>query len=296
MLNLNDLYFFVAAVENGGFAAASRRLGVPKSTLSKRVADLEQRLDTRLIHRSSRRFVLTDLGREFHDRARAALTEAEAAEEVVRRQVAEPSGTVRITASVPVAQQQLAGHLPRLARTYPKLQLQLEVSDRFVDVVQEGFDIAVRSHFAALPDSGLVQRRLSTQAIILVASAGYLRKRKRPASVEALGSHAGLLSSAAAGTWELTGRHGQVERVSPIPSLIANESTVLVEAAIAGLGVACLPERMCRAALQARRLVRVLPHWSAGTVTTTLLMPHRRGRLPGVRAAVDFLVECLGKD
>src|SRR5687768_2220910 len=113
MLNLNDLQFFVAAVEAGGFAAASRRLGVPKSTISKRVAELEHALSARLIHRTSRSFTLTDLGRDFHDHARAALIEAEAAEATVRTRQAEPAGNVRITAAVPTAQLLLARHLPR---------------------------------------------------------------------------------------------------------------------------------------------------------------------------------------
>ncbi|MFY0576477.1 LysR family transcriptional regulator [Cystobacter fuscus] len=104
MLNLNDLALFVAAIEHGGFAAAARRLGVPKATISKRVAELEASLDARLVHRTSRSFTLTEVGRDFHERARAVLIEAEAAEQVVRGRVAEPSGTVRLTASVPTAQ------------------------------------------------------------------------------------------------------------------------------------------------------------------------------------------------
>ena len=138
VLNLNDLVFFVSAVEHGGFAAASRRLGLPKSTISKRVAVLEEQLSARLIHRTSRSFTLTELGRDFYEHARGALIEAEAAEAIVRDRQAEPSGTVRISASVPVAQLQLAACLPRLARLHPKLRLQLDVSDRFVDLPQEG--------------------------------------------------------------------------------------------------------------------------------------------------------------
>src|SRR5690554_6415818 len=125
MLNLNDLVHFVAAVEQGGFAAASRRLGVPKSTISKRVALLEKDLAVRLIHRTSRSFTLTELGRDFYEHARGALIEAEAAEAIVRRRQAEPSGTVRITASIPDAQLHLAQCLPKLALMYPKLKLQL---------------------------------------------------------------------------------------------------------------------------------------------------------------------------
>lgn len=293
MLNLNDLVLFVAAVENGGFAAASRRLGLPKSTISKRVAELEDALSTRLIHRTSRSFTLTELGRDFYDHARAALIEAEAAEAIVRRRQAEPSGTVRISASVPVAQLDLAAHLPRLARAYPKVRVELDVTDRFVDVLQEGVDIAVRSHFAPLPDSGLVQRQLLVEPIILVAAPGYIDLHGMPQSPAELQDHLGLLTAPSAGVWQLFDAHGQRGEVSPQRAMVANESVVLIAAAMAALGVVCLPERMCRDAIAASHLVRVLPAWNAGTVTTSLVMPHRRGQLPAVRATVEFLVECF---
>ncbi len=296
MINLNDLVFFVAAVEHGGFAPASRRLGLPKSTLSKRVAELEDALQARLIHRSSRSFTLTDVGRDFYEHARASIIEAEAAQDAVRQRVAEPSGTVRITASVPVAQEQLAPHLPRLAQRFPRLRVQLDVTDRFVDVVQEGYDIAVRSHFAALPDSDLVQRQVRRESIVLVASPGYLDAASVPAVPDALEHHARLLSGPGVNRWTLVreGAEADVVQVATSARLIANESQVLRAAAIAGLGIACLPESLCRQDLADGRLRRVLPEWHAGRVTTTLVMPHRRGQLPGVRATVDFLVECLG--
>lgn len=294
MLNLNDLKFFVAAIEHGGFAAAARRLGVPKSTVSKRVAELETALGARLILRTSRSFTLTEAGRDFHEHARAALIEAEAAEDAVRSRASEPSGTVRITASVPTAQFDLAPHLPRLARLYPRLHLQLDVTDRFVDVVQEGYDIAVRSHFAPLPDSGLVQRRARVNPIVLVASPDYLAQRGTPDTPEALAQHDGLLTAPGATSWQLGDGQGRVLRVVPRPRMTANESIALLHAATAGLGITCLPAHMCRDALTAGTLQRVLPAWTAGHVTTTLVMPHRRGLLPGVRVTVEFLVTCLG--
>ncbi|MBR0664838.1 LysR family transcriptional regulator [Roseomonas hellenica] len=289
MVNLDDLRVFVQAVDSGGFAAAARRIGAPKSTISKRVAALEEGLGARLIHRTSRSFLLTELGRDFYGHARAALIEAEAAEDVVRRRLAEPSGTVRITASVPTAQSQLAARLPALAEAHPKLLLQLHVTDRFVDLVHEGFDIAVRSHFAPLPDSGLIQRRLSAEAIILVAAPLYVARRGAPAASADLAAHDGLLVGGDAVVWRLTDAAGQAVAVSPRPRLIADESMVLMRAASAGLGIACLPESMVRAAIGQGALVRILPGCTAGTVTTTMLTTHRRGQLPAVRAVMDFL-------
>lgn len=295
MLNLNDLVLFATAVDSGGFAAASRRLGVPKSTISKRVAALEDELGVRLIHRTSRSFVLTDTGRDFHEHARAALIETEAAENAVRRRVAEPSGRVRITCGVPTAQDYLAPHLPALARAYPRLQIEVDVSDRFVDLVQEGYDIGVRSHFAPLPDSGLIQRQASVETIVLVAAPAYLDERGAPPSPQELSGHDGLLTGPGHTAWTLRNAAGDSVAATPQARMVANEGRVLAAAAVAGLGIAVLPERLCAAELGDGRLLRVLPAWNAGSVTTSLLMPHRRGQLPGVRATVEFLVECLSR-
>ncbi len=290
-MNLNDLNFFVQAVDSGGFAAAARRLGCPKSTVSKRVAALEAALGAQLLHRSSRSFTLTDVGRDVYDHASAAVIEAEAVETVVRRRLAEPSGIVRITTSVPNAQFRLAHRLPVLARQYPKLTIQLHVTDRFVDLVQDGFDIAVRSHFAPLPDSDLVQRRMGEDPITLVAAPSYLAKHGDPATPESLGDHEGLMNSMATKVWRLSDARGHTVEVVPRSRLYADESVPLLKAAEAGLGIVCLPELISAEAVGEGRLMRVLPEWTAGRVMTTILTPHRRGQLPAVRAVIDFLLQ-----
>jgi DNA-binding transcriptional LysR family regulator len=289
MINPSDLLLFAQAVESGGFAPAARRLKLPKSTLSKRLAALETALGARLVQRTSRSFVLTDMGREIYQHARAVLIEVESAEAAVQRRLAEPSGTVRLTASIPTAQLQLAEQLPRLAVIYPKLRLVLHASDRFVDLVQEGFDIAVRSHFAPLPDSELVQRRLRVQSIVLVAAPHYLAAHGQPARPEDLAGHDGLLASQAASAWQLRSEDGREHTATPRFRMAADESMVLLNAALAGLGIAPLPDWMCDRHLDSGALVRVLAGWRAGEVTTTILTPHRRGQLPAVRAVVDFL-------
>ena len=294
-MNLNDLTLFAQAVESGGFAPAARRFSVPKSTLSKRVAALEASLGVRLIERSSRSFRLTDIGHDFYQHARAALVEVESAQQVVQSRLAEPSGTVRLTAAVPVVQFQLAPHLPALARTWPRLQLQLHASDRFVDLVQEGYDIALRSHFAPLPDSGLVQRTLMVEPVMLVAAPAYLREHGVPRQPADLAAHHGLLTGADATRWTLSREKADtVQTVEPQPRLVANESVALLHAATAGLGIVCLPETICQHHVARGELVRVLPRWTAGSVTTTALVPHRRSLLPSVRAVLDFLSVQLG--
>jgi DNA-binding transcriptional LysR family regulator len=295
MLDLNDLVVFVQVVDHGGFAAASRALGIPKSTLSQRLSELEKAIGVRLVHRTSRSFVVTDIGRDFYRHAAAMLIEAEAAEHVVKGRLAEPSGTVRITASMPIAQFRLAPLLPRLAASYPKIRIMLHVTDRFVDLVQEGYDIAIRNHFAPLPDTELVQRRIYFDPAWLVASVEYIRDKGMPARPEEASRLDGLMASPTETEWRLHDDKGAITKVTPSPRYIANETVSLLEAAKAGLGVACLAASFCAPLIESGALVRLLPAWTAGGVTTTLLMPHRRGQLPSVRAVADQLIAALSQ-
>ncbi|MGO7538671.1 LysR substrate-binding domain-containing protein [Rhizobium ruizarguesonis] len=292
LFNLNDLHLFVQAVDSGSFTAAARHLGIPKSTVSKRVAELERRLGVRLIQRTSRSFALTELGREFFQHAQASIIEAEMAEGIVRRHLAEPAGRVRLTASVPTAQFTLTEHLPALAVRYPKLRLSVHVTDRFVDIVQEGFDIALRSHRTPLPDSALVQRKLASHPFYILASPDYVSVHGEPRRPEELAQHATIMTSLTEDQWRLYS--GGDEALVALHSVMAaDEPYVLMEMAMSGLGITCLPTSVCRKALADGRLVRVLPEWTAGSIETTILMPHRRGQLPAVRAVVDFLAERL---
>lgn len=293
-MNLNDLQFFVQAVENGSFAAAARRLGVPKSTVSKRVGELEAQLGARLIHRTSRSFSLTELGRDFFEHARASVIEAENAENIVRTRLGEPSGTVRLTTSVPTAQFTLAPHLDALSKRYPKLLLSLHVTDRFVDIVQDGFDIAIRSHQHPLPDSALVQRRMAVHDFFVVAAPSYLDRHGPPDRPENLSLHRAIVSGPTETSWRLRGSRGETLDVPVSPVMAADEPFVLLKAAAAGIGITVLPTSVCRPAIEEGMLVRILPEWTAGQITTTILIPHRRGQLPSVRAVVDFLIERAG--
>ncbi len=293
LLNLNDLQLFARVVEHRGFAPAARALGLPKSTLSKRVAALETALGARLIQRTSRSFAVTEAGEDCYRHASAMLIEAEGAESAVKGRLAEPMGVVRITASVPTAQLMLAPLLPELALAWPKLRIMVHASDRFVDIVQEGFDIALRSHFTPLPDSELLQRRLGHDAGLLVASPSYLARAGTPVEPQELMTHEGLMTSLTETTWRLSSEAGETVEVAPNPRFHSDEAVVLLEAAAAGLGITRLPGNLCRAALARGDLVHILPAWAAAGVTTTLLMPHRRGQLPSVRTVADFLVARL---
>lgn len=295
-INLNDLGIFVQAVEHGSFAAAGRRLGMPKSTISKRVAELEATLGTRLIHRTSRSFSLTDLGCDFFEHARASIIEAENAETIVRTRLGEPSGTVRLTTSVPTAQFILAPLLDQLAERYPKVLLSLHVTDRFVDIVQEGFDIAIRSHQKPLPDSALVQQRMAVHDFHVVAAPDYLDRHGRPNRPEDLANFGAIVANPTDTPWRLQAADGTPAVVPVNAVMAADEPFVLLKAACAGIGLTVLPTSVCAPAIADGTLERVLPDWTAGQITTTILMPHRRGQLPSVRAVVAFLLEQVGDD
>jgi len=290
VLNLNDLQMFVRIVDHGGFTAASRALKLPKQTLSKRLAELERRAGVRLIQRTSRSFLVTELGQELYRHAAAMVIEAESAENIILGRLSEPSGTVRITAAVPTVQVSLASLLPKIATTYPRIRCVLEASDRFVDVVRDGYDIALRSHVAPLPDSGLIQRRIGQEEVWLVASCDYAASRSL-AEPEDIRSLDGMFSLEGETTLTPRADGGDEHQVELMPRYVANEGSAILAAVVAGLGIGALPSAVCAEDVRIGRLVRVCPGYTAGEITTTLLMPHRRGLLPSVRVVADLITK-----
>lgn len=290
-IDLNDHYFFVRSVDHGGFSAAGRALNIPKSTLSRRVIALETRLEVRLIERNSRRFVLTDVGRDFYRHAQAMLIEAEAAEEAVAHRLAEPSGTVRLTCSINMARS-LALPLTRFLAAHPKVNLIQMTTNRYVDLVEEGFDVGVRGHSRPLPDSELIQRRLSPTPWHAFAAPAHLDREGTPEQPQELAQHAAV----ALGTrgdeaaWHLYAKDGEEVVVPFAPRLRSDDLETLKIAAVAGLGLVSLPAYTAREEVSQGRLKRILPGWVTSHAYITLLTPSRRGRLPSVRALIDFLV------
>lgn len=291
MLNLNDVYYFTQVVDKKGFAAAARALGMPKSTLSKRIAELEKTLGTRLLLRSARSFTVSKIGLEFHKHAAAMLMEAEAAERAVRTRMAEPSGTVRVTLSMTTAQIVMASVLTRLAKRFPKIHLEMHTTNRFVSLIDEGFDIAVRAHYGELPDSGLVQRSLGRSPMYLIAAPAYVKAHGAPRLPEEIAHHEALLTapSTEPAVWKLHHLQGKTFEATAHGRYSLAEPVTLLQAAVAGLGIACLPKALCSSAIEAGTLTRVLPEWSAKGALMTLLTPHRRLQLPAVSAVLDLL-------
>ena len=293
--DLTDLSFFAAVVEHGGFSAAGRALGVPKSRLSKRVAQLEERLGVRLLQRTTRRFVVTEVGERFYTHCRAVLVEAQAAQDAVDELRAEPRGTVRLSCPVSLAQTVLAYLLPDFLAKYPKVQVRLLSSDRRIDVIGEGYDLAIRVRSKLDTDANLVIRSFGNSATTLVASPALLEARGRPATPDDLAGLPALSMREHEGAqvWELVDAQGTQVHVEVQARLITGDFSVLLESARRGLGVALLPEFVCAPAISAGELEVLLPEWSLPQGTMHFVYPSRRGMLPGVRALVDFLAERL---
>ena len=294
MRDLNDLSYYSAVVTHGGFSAAARALGLPKSRISRRVAALEDQLGVRLLERSTRRFKVTDVGQDVYRHARAALTEAEAIEEVVARLTAEPQGLVRI--SCPMDSDRLIGAaLPPFLARHPKLRVQVIVSNRRVDLIEEGVDVAVRVRDRLDTDADLQVKIVSRAASMLAASPGLVAERGLPLAPGDLAAFPTLSHADRPGLDRWTLRNADEEEVEIVhqPRLSASSFPTLREGAVAGLGIALLPEYVCRDGFETGRLVRVLPDWAARQGILHLVFTSRRGLLPGVRAMIDFLSEVL---
>lgn len=290
MLDLKDVFYFVQVVDRGGFTSAGVALRLPKSTLSHRVQELEGHLGVRLLNRTSRQFGMTDIGKEFYQYAVAMLHSCEVAEEAVRQRLAEPSGVIRLTTAVEIAQFALREILPVFLNQYPKVRVIEIATDRYVDIVGEGFDLAIRGHTTSLQNSTLVQRALADVPWYLFASPAYLARAGVPESPADLAQHATVaMVRSGPQQWQLRGAHDE-EVVMPIdPRFQSNNMVALKEAACASLGIAALPGYICRTELREGTLQQLLPDWSAADARISALIPFRIGLLPAVRSLVDFL-------
>ncbi len=299
MRDLNDLAFFAAVAEHRGFAAAGRALGIPKSRLSRRVAQLEDELGVVLVQRSTRQFAVTEIGRQFLAHCQAMLAEARAAEDTIATQRAEPRGIVRLSAPVEIAQNFVAACLPRFLAEYPRVRVQFLVSNRRFDLLNENIDIALRVRRVPDMDPELVTRPLSRMHSILTAAPGYLDQRGRPQQPQDLATHdtLSLIELDTAQSWTFYPREPAAGtdnvKVDVEPRLLCGEFNVLLQATLAGQGVCMLPESVCGPHILAGQLEHLLPDWHNGESVLHLVYLSRRGRLPAVRAVADFLVECL---
>lgn len=291
MQDLNDMRFFAEVVDQNGFAAAARKLGMPRSRLSRRIGLLEDRLGIKLIHRSTRRFTVTEIGREYYRHCVAMMVEAEAAQETIDRMRTEPQGVVRVSCPSSLIYFQIGEMIARFMEQYPKVEVLLESTNRRVDVIREGFDLAIRVRFPPLEDSDLVIRKLADSPQCLVASPSVSKAFSRPlvpadlASLPSLGLNpAGLEHE-----WQLDGPDGATATISHRPRFATEDMMALRLAALRGIGVCQFPTFVVADDLNSGRLVDLLPEWSPKAGIIHAVFPSRRGLLPSVRALLDFL-------
>lgn len=292
MQDLNDLYYFAQVVRHGGFAPAERATGIPKSRLSRRVAHLEQQLGVRLLQRSTRRFSVTEIGQSYYRHVQAMIAEAEAAQESIDVVQGSPRGIVRITCPIDLLQSLIAELLVEFMQQCPEIILHLESTNRRVDPVAEGIDIALRVRPPPLEDSDLVLRVLSQRPLYLLASPALVAQQSSPMTPDDLANWPSLDRGPPHKDhhWALRGPNDEEVMVRHQPRLVTDSMVTLRQAAVAGLGVVELPALIVSEQIQRGQLLRLLPDWSLKPGITHMVYPSRRGQIPAVRALIDFLV------
>ncbi|MBN8528584.1 MAG: LysR family transcriptional regulator [Caulobacterales bacterium] len=294
MVDLNDLFYFVRVADHGGFAAAARALGLPKSKLSRRIAVLEDQLGVRLIQRTSRKFSVTEIGQEYYRHCLAMLVEAEAAQAAIDKVTAEPSGVIRVACVPGLLTYQMSGLIAGFMARYPEVEVHLDSTSRRVDVVGEGFDLAIRVRQPPLEQTDLVMRKLDESVHRLVASPNLIARMADAASGPADLADWPSLDFGPAHrdhVWVLHHRDGMTATVRHTPRLVTDDLHMLHAAAVNGLGVALLPTVAVARDLEAGRLIDLLPDWRPKRWIVHAVFPSRRGLLPSVRLLLDHLVQ-----
>ncbi len=296
MQDLNDLYYFVQVVEHRGFAPAGRAMGLPKSKLSRRVALLEERLGVRLIQRSTRRFSVTEIGQTFYAHCKAMLVEAEAAEEAINVTRSQPHGIVRASCPVALLDTRVGRMIADFMAAHPTVGVHLEATDRRVDVIEEGVDVAIRVRAPPLEDSDLVLRVLTEFSQCMVASPSLLQRHGKPQGPTDLSRFPSMALGApqVEHLWNLYGPDGAHAAVYHRPRLITRGMFTLRDAAVAGVGVVQLPTMVTREHVARGELVPVIPDWRPRREIVHAVFPSRRGLLPAVRIFIDHLAGSFG--
>ena len=288
--DMGHLAVFVRVVESGSFAAAARSLGTTPSAASKRVSGLESRLGVRLLARTTRRLALTEPGAELFARASRILHDIERAEVAVSRHGGAPRGTLRVSVPTAFGESRVVPALGRFLEKHPEVSVELSVSDRFVDVVSERFDLAVR--VGTVSAEGLVVRRLGEATAVVVAAPAYLDARGEPETPDDLLRHECIRYTLVptGNEWRFTDRRGP--RAVPVSGRIASDHGGSIrEAALQGLGIAWLPRFMVEEDLRGGRLRALLTRWETRTYPIQAVLPPGRAPLPKTRAFVDFLAQ-----
>jgi len=290
-VDLLDVLGFVRVVEAGSFSRAAERMGMSKSIVSRRVKRLEEQLGARLLTRGAQGAQATDVGQAYYERAANILAELEAAEEVVAEAVTQVAGPIRMSAPLSFGVQYLAPALAEFAATHSKVELDVALDDRVVDLIGGGFDLAVR--IGTLPDSALIARRIAPVRKLPVASPAYLEANGTPAHPRDLNSHDILLY--AGEQWRFPiGK--SLEYVRGRPRMRADNGEMLRAAAVAGLGICILPSFIAASSLEKGELVPLLTDYPLEESGLHVVMPPGRATTARVRALVDFLAARFGPE
>ncbi len=296
MQDLNDMLFFTEVVERGGFAAAGRALGIPKSRLSRRVGELEQRLGVRLLQRTTRKLSLTDVGEQVLRHCMAMREAANAATLVAAQVQTAPRGTVRVACPVTLAQSGLGELIPLFMAQNPQVRIEMQVTNRVIDLVEEGVDVALRVRPTLAASGSLVIKQLGRTRTLMVASPALLaRQGGTPTSPEDLARLDTVAMSSSDGkcSWRLLGPGGDEHLFVHTPRYLADDLLTLRYAVVAGTGMSVLPDYMCRDDVRSGALIPLLPGWSVPEGVVHAVFPSRRGLVPAVRRFLDFLGEHL---
>jgi DNA-binding transcriptional LysR family regulator len=298
MQDLNDLVYFAEVVDRGGFAAAGRALGLPKSAPVAPGGRAGGQLGVRLLQRTTRKLSLTEVGEQYHRHCVAMREAAQAAQDAVAQAQTEPRGTIRVACPVTLAQTTLGPILPQFLARYPQVRIDMRVSNRVVDLVEEGFDVALRVR-PTLDDSGsLVVKNFGLTRTLLVASPAQLARQGRPstwAELQTLDT-VSMSTVGETATWQLVGPDGTAHAFQHQPRYVADDLLTLKFAVLAGVGMCALPDYMCADELHDGRLVQVMPGWAPRPGIFHAVFPSRRGLLPAVRRFLDFLGEAITRE
>jgi DNA-binding transcriptional LysR family regulator len=285
-VDLNEMVVFARVVQTGSFTKAGAELGMPKSTVSRKITELEARLGARLLQRTTRKLGLTDAGRTYYDHCARIVVEMEEAERAVGSLQSAPRGLLRVTA--PADFRVLGPIVGEYLRRYPEVRLELVCTGRRVDLVEERFDLGIRA--GTLADSSLVSRKLGTAEWWLVATPGYLKRRGRPKAPADLAGHDCLLFGNTPDALRLhLRRAGESVDLDLSPRLVVGDNDILHDVVRAGHGIALLPVYLCVEDLRARRLERVLREWDAPATPVHVVYPSTRHLSPKVKSFVDHL-------
>ncbi|RUO72996.1 LysR family transcriptional regulator [Idiomarina ramblicola] len=291
--DVTNYYLFAQVIASGSISAASRELSLPKSTISRRMAQLEQEQGTRLFHRSRSGLKLTDVGREFLVHCERLVSAAESAQQVTQRLLEKPRGKVEISAPYALSQSLLVQVLPEFMSLYPEVEIQLIVTNRPVNLIEEGIDIALRVR-PTIEDSSLIARPISPAPQTLYIAPALIKNDSilEPEDLQKF-EHLSMHYTHGRYGYELTHSSGSQKNIRIKPRLISDDMIVLREAAINKLGIASLPNYLCTEAVNNGELVPVLTDWHLPVGIMHMTYSHRRGILPSVRVLIDFLAEKL---